>query len=214
MASGTQELERFVRDALASGQPRDAIEQALATAGWPPEQARSALAMYAEVAFPVPVPRPRPYLSAREAFIYLVLFTTLYLSAYHLGSLLFDLLNRAMPDPADSGWRVDRIADSIRWSTASLIIAFPVYVFLAHYVSLDAARNPSRRLSAVRRWLTYLTLFVAASVLMGDLIALVNALLGGELTLRFVLKVLIAGTIAGTIFGFYLWDLRREEKEA
>ena len=69
-------------------------------------------------------------------------------------------------------------------------------------------------MSAVRRWLTYLTLFVAAAVLVGDMIALVYNLLGGELTLRFVLKVLVAAVIAGTIFGYYLMDLRREEKEA
>ena len=39
---------------------------------------------------PVPVPRPRPYLSPREAFLYLLMFATLYLSAWHLGSLVFD----------------------------------------------------------------------------------------------------------------------------
>ena len=45
MASGTQDLEWFVREALAKGQPRESIEQALAAAGWPPEQIRSALAV-------------------------------------------------------------------------------------------------------------------------------------------------------------------------
>ena len=35
-----------------------------------------------------------------------------------------------------------------------------------------------------------------------------------ELTLRFVLKVAVVGLIAGTIFGYYLWDLRREEVRA
>jgi hypothetical protein len=34
------------------------------------------------------------------------------------------------------------------------------------------------------------------------------------LTIRFVLKVLVAAVIAGAIFGYYLLDLRREEKEA
>ena len=101
----------------------------------------------------------------------------------------------------------------MRWSIASVIIAFPVFVFVARHLSKELARNPVKRLSAVRRWLTYLTLFIAAGVLIGDMIALVNNLLGGELTVRFVLKVLVAALIAGTIFGYYLWDLRREEKE-
>jgi hypothetical protein len=56
----------------------------------------------------------------------------------------------------------------------------------------------------VRRWLTYVTLFLAAGVLVGDLITLVYNVLAGELTLRFVLKVLIVGAIAGAIFWFYL----------
>ena len=213
MASGTQDLDVFVREALAKGAGREAIENALAAAGWPAAQARSALNGYADVEFPVPVPKPRPYLSAREAFLYLVLFATLYLTAYHLGSLLFDLINRAFPDPAmtDFGRQVGR---SMRWSIASVIIAFPVFVYVARYLGRELARNPVKRLSAVRRWLTYLTLFLAATVLIGDMITLVYNVLGGELGIRFVLKVLVVAVIAGTIFGYYLWDMRREEREA
>jgi hypothetical protein len=70
-----------------------------------------------------------------------------------------------------------------------------------------------KRLSAVRRWLTYLTLFVAVTVLVGDVITLVYKLLGGEFTVRFGLKVLVAAIIASAIFGYYLRDLSREERE-
>lgn len=214
MASSTQELELFVRQSLAAGLGREDIQAALAEAGWPAEQVRSALDAYADVAFPVPVPRPRPYLSAREAFLYLVLFATLYVAAYHLGSLLFDLITRALPDPADSEYLRQRLAHSMRWSVASVIIAFPVFLLVARQLARELAHNPVKRLSAVRRWLTYLTLFVAAAVLIGDMITLVYNLLGGELTLRFVLKVLVVAVIAGSIFGYYLSDLRKEEREA
>jgi hypothetical protein len=212
MASGTQELELFVREALARGCAREDVERAMLAAGWTNEQARSALAAYAAVDFPVPVPRPRPYLSAREAFLYLVLFSTLYLSAYNLGSLLFDFINRAFPDPAVQEY--GRSAeDSIRWSAASLIIAFPVFLLVSRYIGRELIRKPVKRLSTIRRWLTYLTLFIAAGFLIGDLITLVYNLLGGELTVRFVLKVITVAVIAGTVFGYYLWDLRREERE-
>lgn len=213
MAAATQELERFVHDALATGASREEIAAVLAAAGWPPEQASSALNAYAEVAFAVPVPRPRPYLSAREAFLYLVLFATLYVSAWHLGSLLFDLINRAFPDPADPSHAIAQIAHSMRWSVASVIIAFPVFLFVARYLGHELARHPVKRLSAVRRWLTYLTLFLAAAALIGDMITLVYNVLGGELSTRFVLKVIVAAVIAGAIFGYYLLDLRREEQE-
>ncbi|MGQ4582812.1 DUF5671 domain-containing protein [Lysobacter sp. F60174L2] len=214
MAAGTQDLDMFVREALAAGASKEAIGTALAAAGWTPEQARDAIDAYADVEFRLPVPRPRPYLSPREAFLYLVLFATLYLSAYQLGSLLFDLINRFLPDAADPAYAVRSAAHSMRWSVASLVIAFPVFLFVARHLGQDMARNPARRLSAVRRWLTYLTLFLAATILIGDLITLVYNLLGGELSLRFVLKVLVVGAIAGAIFGYYLRDLRREEAEA
>lgn len=213
MANPTQDLDLFVREALARGESREAIQAALAAAGWPPEQVADALSGWAEVPFAVPVPRPRPYLSPREAFLYLVLFATLYLSAWHLGSLLFDLINATIPDSAEATWAANNRDNSIRFSVSSLVIAFPIYLFVARLLSRELARNPAKRLSAVRRWLTYLTLFLAVTVLVCDLIALVYNVLGGDLSLRFALKVLVVGVIAGAVFGFYLHDLRREERE-
>jgi hypothetical protein len=213
MAAATQDLELFVRDALTRGQSREAIATVLASAGWPDEQVRSALDAYAPVDFPVPVPKPRPYLSAREAFLYLVLFATLYVATWNLASLLFDLINRAFPNPSDNEYALLGMGESVRWSAASIVIAFPVFLFVARYLSRELARNPVKRLSAVRRWLTYLTLFIAVSVLVGDMITLVYTALGGDFTIRFGLKALVAGVIAGATFGYYLHDLRREERE-
>jgi hypothetical protein len=167
MTSGPQELELFARDSLLRGLDRAAIKKALVDAGWTADQAQTAIDAYADVPFAVPVPRPRPQLSAREAFLYLLLFTTLYLSSYHLGSLLFDLINRAYPDAVDRTYRV--LGDSMRWSVSYLIIAFPAFAFIARYIARDVAKRPVKRLSPIRRWLTYLTLFVAAAVLIGDL---------------------------------------------
>lgn len=210
MAGSTQDLDRFVHDALARGTPRERVESVLVQAGWAPDQVRSALSAYAEVAFEVPVPRPHPHLSARDAFVYLVLFTTLYISAYHFGSLLFALIDRAFTDPTD---RYGMFGPSIRWSVASILIAFPLFLVMSSRIARTLRAQPVKRLSAVRRWLTYLTLFLAAVILIGDLITLVYQVLGGALTARFVLKVLVVGAIAAAIFGYYLWDLRRDEAE-
>ena len=211
MASTSPELDTFVREALAKGQPRDAIRRALAAAGWSEEQTAGVLDGYAEVDFPVPVPKPRASVSAREAFQYLLLFATLYLSAWHLGSLLFDLINRWLPDPASQAGYLFR--DSMRFSVAALVIAFPVFLFSAHRIAREVARAPIKRLSPVRRWLTYLTLFIAAGVLIGDMTTLVYNVLGGEATPRFLAKVLVVAVIAGGIFHYYMQDLRREEDQ-
>lgn len=214
MASASPELETFVRDALMRGHSRQQVSSALLAAGWNEQQISGVLDGWADVDFPLPVPRPRASLSAREAFAYLVLFSTLYFFAWNLGSLLFQLIQYALPDPADPDWQLMRLSGGIRWAISALVIAFPVFVFAAHRVSRDVDKHPIKRLSPVRRWLTYLTLFVAATVLIGDLTALVYNLLSGDLSLRFLLKVLVVAVIAGTVFGYYLWDLRQEEVEA
>ena len=205
------ELVRFVREALAQGVPKPEIRSKLLEAQWPEDEVDSALGAFADIEFPIPVPRPKLYLSARDAFLYLALFSTLYTSAISLGSLLYEFINRAFPDPARIGMALN--AAAVRWSTSSLIIAFPIFLVLSRIMFRAIRRDPEKRTSKIRKWLTYLTLFVAAGVLLGDLITLVFNLLGGEFTVRFLLKVLAVGGIAGSVFGFYLWDLRQEDVE-
>jgi hypothetical protein len=101
----------------------------------------------------------------------------------------------------------------MRWSASSLIVAFPTFLLISFYIGRDLSRNPVKRLSPIRRWLTYLTLFAASCVLIGDVISLVYNTLGGELTSRLSLKVLTVGAISGTVFGHYLSGLRNEERE-
>lgn len=206
------ELLTFVRDALARGRSRNEIADVLQRAGWSREQLTSALDAFADVEFAVPVPMPRPYVSARDAFLYLVLFTGLYVSAYQLGSLVFDLINLRFPDPAaDYSYYTQYIRSSMRWSVASLIVAFPVFAFMSRFVGREMARDPGKRRSKIRRWLIYLTLFNASCVLLADVTTLVYNALGGELTIRFVLKAATVGLIAGAVFGYYLQDLRADE---
>ena len=209
------ELTQFVRDALARGVPRDTIRAKLAEARWRPEEIDAALASWADTEFPIPVPRRRAYLSAREAFLYLVLFVTLYTSAFNVGAMLFQFIERWLPDPATArGWSGSRFSpNGVRDSAAALLIAVPVFIWLSRYVGRLMAQEPDKRGSKVRKWLTYLTLFVAAIVFLGDLVFLVSRLLGGELPPRFVAKVVVVGTIAGYVFGHYLADLRRDEDE-
>jgi Domain of unknown function (DUF5671) len=207
-----QDLIAFVKDGLQRGLARSDIEAVLLRAGWPAEQVRRALAGFADIEFAIPVPRPIPTVSAREAFMYVLMFTTLFVSAYNLGDLLFGIIDRRFPDPASP--RLEQFTlQSIRWALSSLIVAFPIFLWMAWLIARLVRADPTKRASRIRRRLTYITLFVAACVLIGDVITVVYSFLGGELTTRFVLKVITVGGIAGTAFGYYLSDLRVEEKE-
>ncbi len=210
MTSG-DELSTFVHDALKQGVPRPQIEDVLLKAGWSTAQIRGALAAFADMTFPIPIPRPRPYVEAREVFLYFVLFTTMYLSAFNLGSLLFQFIDRAFPL---SGGTAIALGEAIRWPVSILVVALPVFFYTSRLIGREIRLDPSRRVSEVRRKLTYLTLFVCACVVIGVLTTLVYNFLGDELTVRFGLKALTAAGIAGAVFAYYLRDLRLDNTEA
>jgi hypothetical protein len=50
---------------------------------------------------------------------------------------------------------------------------------------------------------------VAALVIIGDLVFVINTFLGGEITARFVLKALSVLAVAAVVFWYYLDDVRR-----
>lgn len=208
-----EELSRFVREALSRGASRDEIREALADASWRQADVDKALAAWVDRDFVAPIPRPRPYLGAREAFLYLVLFASLYTAAISFGNVMFVLINRAFADVAFT-LPAAASAEMLRWGLAYLVISFPAFLLIQRMVRRTLRSDPDLRSSRIRKWLTYLTLFVAAGVLAGDLIALVFFGLGGELAVRFLLKVGVVAAIAGSVFGYYFWDLRQDDVEA
>lgn len=213
MASVDAELLLFVREALAGGATRDEIETALKGAGWPEAQVRSALSRYADVKFAVPVPRPRAYLSARDAFVYLVLFSMLGLSAYFLGSLIFQLIDAAFPDPV-ARRSVGFWGHETRWAISVLVVAFPLFLFVSAKVAAEVEAEPSKRASKVRKWLTYMALFLASLIIAGDVVALVFQFLNGALTTPLVFKVVTVAVIAGGIFFYYLRSASDDDAQA
>ena len=46
--------------------------------------------------------------------------------------------------------------------------------------------------------------------MLGDLISVINNFLNGELTVKFILKTLTVLIIAGAVFGYYFYDIKRE----
>ncbi len=148
----------------------------------------------------------KPKTSPKDFFINLGAIVALYVSVISVLNLLFEVINRAFPDPLQP--YIDPYSGAIRWTIASLIIIFPLYLWLSRLLNRDTEKNPEKRELSVRKWLIYLTLFVAGVAIAIDLIVLINTFLGGEITTRFVLKVVAVLVVLGTIFGYYLFDIR------
>lgn len=208
MSKHNYELNRFVREALATGSTRAEVQTALCQAGWQDVQAERALDGYFKADVSIPVPTPKPYISAREAYWYLVLFSTLYLTAFGLGSSIFGFIEQSFPDAVRSDWRVDR---KIRWGISFMVIASPIFLFAANQVRRMLRADPILLGSPIRKWLTYSALFAAGALFIGDATSLTFWFLKGELSTRILLKIATVATISGVIYGYYALELKRDE---
>jgi Domain of unknown function (DUF5671) len=146
----------------------------------------------------------------RDVFIYLLVIIMLYTSVCELITILFDYVNISFPDPLDSSANQ---LESIRMAVAVLVVAFPVYLWASRFIARDLAAHPEKSELSIRRWLLFLTLFLAALIIIGDLVALVYNFMGGDLTARFILKVSAILVVAGAVFGYYRYELRRAPAE-
>lgn len=156
-------------------------------------------------------PSVRVKMSPKDFFLYLGIAASLYISAGSLLALLFAVINIKFPDAAiDYGYYYQPTAlEALRFPLSALVVMFPLYVFLSWYVRKDMQREPAKLQLWIRRWFIWLTLFVAGATITGDIIALLNTFLGGELTIRFILKMLAVLLVADAVFGYYFYDLRR-----
>jgi uncharacterized protein YacL len=120
------------------------------------------------------------------------------------------LINRYFKDVTRSYYG-DYDMEALKFSLAAVVIAFPIFIWLTYKLNKETETNVEKRNSKIRKWLTYLTLFVTVAILIGDLITFLFFFLDGELTMRFVLKVLVVLIITGSIFWYYKNDLKRDE---
>lgn len=132
---------------------------------------------------------------------------TLYASVFALISLVFDYLNYAMPD-ALQYYSGDPYSGGVSYEMASLVVLFPIFLSISHIIIKSIKADPTRERVWVRRWAIYLTLFAAGATIAGDLITLIMYFFNGDVTLRFLLKVLTVLLVAGGGFLHYVADLR------
>jgi hypothetical protein len=199
------QLALFVAEALKSGRTRAEIAAALHGAGWTPSETEAALSAWSDTRFLPPVPRPRAYVSAREAFVYALMFLALAVSAWNITALGFALIDLWLPETGDTGaaWA----SWSVRWSVSVLVVVFPLFLILDARERRAVRGDPARRRSAVRKWFGYTTLFLASLALLGDLVAVVYALLNGDLTARFLAKAALVALTAGLVFLYFRGEM-------
>lgn len=150
----------------------------------------------------------KPETSPKDFFLHLLSIVSLYASAISFSTLLFQLINSWFPDALGGYYSNPFSISAMRWAVAMLVVFFPTYIVTNIFLSKEYRDTPEKKDLRVRKWLLYFTLFVAALIILGDFVALLLNFMQGELTMRFFLKVLTIFFVAGSIFAYYLWELR------
>lgn len=145
----------------------------------------------------------------KDVFLHLFNIITFYLSVIGFITLYVQYISVLFPD--ELNYYYSSIANSVRVSTSILFIAVPAYLLSSWLLAKDLLVTPEKRDLKLRRWLIYFTLFISAITIIVDLIIFVYNFLNGELSIQFFLKVLVVLIVAGAVFGYYMWDLKRNE---
>ncbi len=144
---------------------------------------------------------------AKDFFINLGAFVSLYALVVSLLNLLFTVINVAYPQ-ISRGYNYYSGSQSISWPVSTLIIFFPIFILLMWLLEREYRIHPEKQSAGIHKWLTYITLFVAGITIAGDLITVLYYFIDGqELTTGFLLKVLVVLIVAGAIFAYYISDI-------
>lgn len=150
----------------------------------------------------------KPKTTAKDFFLWAGVVVSFYWSVIAYAFLVFDYINYTFPN-ALAYYPADPYQSGISYEMASIIVLFPIYLFLMWVIRKDYTLDPSRKEIWVRRWALILTLFIAGIAMAGDLITLLTRFLSGEeLSTAFLLKVLIIFLIAAGVFMHFISDLR------
>jgi len=150
----------------------------------------------------------KPKITAKDFFLWAGATVAFYWSVIAFIFLLFNYIDYTFPN-ALTYYPADPYASGISYQMASIIVLFPLYLWLMSVIRRDIARDSSRGEIWVRRWAIILTLFVAGIAIAVDLITLLTTFLNGEeLTTAFLLKVLVVLLVAAGVFMHFSADLK------
>lgn len=210
-------LADFIKDAFRAGKTREETNAVLKEAGWQEKDLVEHWKRYHDCTFPVPVPKPTVYASPRITALNLFYFVVLYVTIYSVVSILFTFLDYHLPDglgrKAGAFYSSRPISDSIRGYLAALLVAAPLIWFtnrMLNKVSMAIGQSyPVMRLRLLN-----LTLFIAGITILCNGISFVYYFLSGELSARFIIKVVILSMLCSGLYYYFRPEMKANEEKA
>lgn len=147
----------------------------------------------------------------RFFFISLGVIVTLITSVASALVLMFESLNKKFPDVLNSVYQYGYNSynfETIRASLATLIIFFPIFIFISYLWLKESKTDIGYKNLTIRKWMIYLIVFFASLLILIDLVTLVKYFVSGEITSRFIYKVSGTLVIAFLVDFYYSLKMR------
>lgn len=131
-------------------------------------------------------------------------------------NLVFETLNKRYPDVLNATYQYGYSTyeyDSIRMALATLIIFFPVFIVISYFWRKFGKGVLGSIDEVIKKWVVYIILFLSAIVVMVDLVALIRYFISGEITTRFILKIVVTLLVAVLVGVYYILLLREKNAD-
>lgn len=150
---------------------------------------------------------------AYHLFLYLSMFFSLGFLIGGMLTSLFQFVNKYVPDVSNINEFNASVFDDagLKIGLSMLLVASIVYFIAAKIVNKKLIKNDIRPNSLVRKFLTYIALFILVAISIGSLVALVFNYLNGELTGNTFGKIAAFFVVNGFFALFYFWEIRRKD---
>lgn len=216
---GNTELITYIQTARSKQIPDEQIRMQLTQAGWPENLVQQA---FGEPTPDVPLPpKPPAHISHPasynmwDAFEHILLFISLYVLATSIVltlNLFIDKWYPAITDSYNYYSNSDLQVTFLHGFMAALIVSFPLFAFFFIHITKKTLQTPSLRGLHARKTLIYITLVGTFLILLGQIISIVYGFLSGNVTINFLLHLVAIIAVAGTIFGYYLMQIKQDRK--
>jgi hypothetical protein len=153
-------------------------------------------------------------LSPKFFFISLGVLVSLITSVTSFLSLVFSTLDKHFPDALNATYSYGYNTydySAMRSSLATLIIFFPLFIALSYAWVKLVQKGLGHAEGIVKKWMLYLMVFLASIVVVIDLVTLVQYFVSGEVTTRFILKVVATLAVAALAGLYYFRELASEK---
>lgn len=215
------DLEKYIQNSREKKVPDEETKAALVKAGWAEEEVISALATKQSVSGssalpPPPVPRVGMWI----AFLYILLFISLYVNATAFSQMLKIIADNFIKDSLDKGYYSGYSyfsyflggSSEITFYLATLIVSFPIFAPLFLYLKKQQLTKPAIKNLHARKLLIYITLVGTFLIMVFDSISTVYGFLNGLATGRSLTHFAITMLVSGSIFLYYLFEVKEDRK--